>query len=354
MEGTGENGAATDATDEESLDETEQENGAQSPTRLSRTAKIVLSSVITCVVVAGIVRWNFLPANSRYFWPASADDWAAWGTWAGAFGSIGAVFFASQSIKHAIEAQRGTERELKKDRIHDRKEREKERTLVREEREALTKDADRIALNDARKLTFKYGWDAPVDSEYAEVQYKMSVAERENYERWMDAVEEDDSRQLQSAFVLIQNSSKDNVFDDVTLWLREDTLKVTGVEVADRDAPPVRRSSDFLEGTPPKWSWRTDYEPVFPPDKNQWAFGSVSPGRQMLVKLSFATPQHYNDWDPIHLWADDEQGPADPRHLILGYRDSAGRHWIRSTRSARNMPQRLLDATSIAVEKTTK
>lgn len=354
VEDTGDNGAANDATDEENPGKDEQEHGNQSPARISRSVKIVLASMLVGVVAAGIARWNFLPASSRYFLPASADDWAAWGTWAGAFGSIGAVFFASQSIKHAIEAQRGTERELKKDRVHDRTEREKERALVREEREALTKEADRIALNDALKLTFKYGWGAPDDAEYSEVQYRISVADREHYEQWLDAVEEDDARQLQSAYVLIQNASKDNTFDDLTLWLREDTLNVTGVEVADRDAPPLRRSSEFLEGEPPKWQWRTDYEPVFPPGSNQWALGSVSPGRQMLMKLSFATPQNYNEWDPIHLWADDEQGPAHPRHLILGYRDSAGRRWIRSTRSARNQPHRLLDATSLTGEKSKK
>jgi hypothetical protein len=303
---------------------------------------------VTVIVIAGIVRWNFLPPGNRYFWPISADDYAAWGAWASAFGAIGAVYFAAQSIKHAIEGQKGTERELKADREHDRLEREKERALVREEREALTKEADRIALNDARKLSFSYRSGPPSDSEYAEVQIRGWIAEeREHYERAMDAEEEDDDRLLRFAHVLIKNASKDLVFEDLTLWLLEDSLKVTGVKIADRDAPPVRKSSDYLEGSPPKWNWRTDYEPVFPPGTNQWALGSVKANQQLMVQLFFETPQHYNDWDPTNLWPN-EQGYADPRNLILGYRDQAGRHWIRSTRSARNSPHRLLEATTVA------
>lgn len=61
---------------------------------------------VAVTAIAGTVHWNFLPPGDRYIWPVSADDWAAWGTWASAFGAIGAVYFAAQSIKHTIEAQK--------------------------------------------------------------------------------------------------------------------------------------------------------------------------------------------------------------------------------------------------------
>jgi hypothetical protein len=294
---------------------------------------------VTVLIIGGGVYWNFiLPPGDRYFWATSPDDWAAWGTWAGAVGSIGAVYFASLSIKHAIEAQKGTERELKRDRVHDREEREKERALVREEREALTKEVDRIALNEAGKLRFSYSTSMPLDSEYAEVQIKWSAQEQSDpYE----AVQEDDYR-TQVAYVVIENRSKDLVFNDITLWLREDRFKPIGVEVADRDAPPARESG-YLDGSPPKWTWRTDYEPEFPPGENQWALGSVNAGRQLLVKFSFADSHRFDEWSTENLWHD-RPGYDAPRHLILGYRDQAGRYWIRSTRSPRNRPQRLLEA----------
>lgn len=333
VEETGRNKTVNGPTDDETLDEVEPRQG-QKPVHISRAVKVLLAScVVTGVVIAGIVRWSFLPPSDRYFLPASPDDWAAWGTWAGAFGSIGAVFFASQSIKHAIEAQRGTERELKRDRIHDRIEREKERALVREEREALTKQVDRIALNEAQNLSFSYNAGLPADSEYAEVQIRWNDEEQRRYERAMDAEEENDDQQTKSACVIIQNASKDLVFEDITLWLREDRLTVTGVEVADRDAPPVRKSSEYLDGTPPKWTWRTDFDSVFPSGTNQWALGSVKAGRQLVVKLSFANAQHYMDWDPMSLWADEPglrgsptRGPWVPRHrrTLLGTLDALG------------------------------
>lgn len=221
-------GSAEDPADKGSPEETEDGDGATNPA--SGVQFVVWTSIgVAVIVIAGIVRWNFLPPSDRYFWPVSPDDWAAWGTWAGAFGAIGAVFFASQSIKHTLEAQKGTERELKADREHDGIEREKERALVREEREALTKEADRIALSDARKLSFTYRWGPPTDDQYLEVQHRWHQEELERYERGIAAEEENDTRQLQFAHVVITNASKDLVFEDMSLWLPEESLTVTGV-----------------------------------------------------------------------------------------------------------------------------
>lgn len=348
MERAGRGGSSGDPADKASQEETEDGDDARNPARGGRLV-VWVSIGVAVIVTAGIVRWNFLPPNDRYFWPVSPDDWAAWGTWAGAFGAIGAVFFAAQSIKHTIEAQKGTERELKADREHDRIEREKERALVREEREALTKEADRVALNDAGKLSFTYRWGPPSDDQYLEVQHRWHQEELERHERGIAAEEENDIRQLQFAHVVITNASRDLVFEDMSLWLVEEGLTVTDVALAERDVPPPRQSSDYMEGSPPEWTWRRDYEPVFPPGTNQWALGSIKASRQLMVKLSFATPQRYDDWDPINLW-NDEQGYATPRHLILGYRDQAGRHWIRSTRASRNSPQRLLETKTVPEE----
>lgn len=303
----------------------------------------------TIIVLAGIVHWNFLPPNSRYFWPASADDWAAWGSWASAFGAIGAVYFAAQSIKHTIEAQKGTERELKADRQHDREEREKERDLVREEREALTKEADRIALNDAKKLTFTYGWGPPLDDQYLEVQHKRHQEEQAQHDRWLTAEEDHDDQQLMFAHVVIDNYSTELVFTELCLWLAEDGPKVKKVDVAEREMPPpVAHPSNSLDGTPPKWTWRSDYQPVFPEGMNQWSLGSIKAHRQLMVKLTFSEKQSYMDWSSGNLWRDESSLPT--RHLVLGYRDEAGRHWFRSTRTTRNLPQRLLETSAITTE----
>lgn len=307
---------------------------------------------ITVMVLAGIVRWNFLPPDGRYFWPASAEDYAAWGTWASAFGTIGAVYFAAQSIKTAIDAQKGTERELKADREHDRREREKERDLVREEREALKKETDRIALNEAGRLTFTYGWGPPSDVEYLEVQYRWHQESLERQERWMEALEaeeEADDKALRFVHVVITNESKDLVFEDLSLWLREEDVRVTEVSLSERHLPPTHGSGDQLEGTPPSWTLRSDYDPLYPPQKNQWALGSIAPRQQLMLKFSFATPQSYDEWSPLNLWPDEGRGYSTPRNLVLGYRDQAKRHWIRSTRSPRNAPHRLLEPSLLNV-----
>lgn len=307
---------------------------------------------LTVTAIAGIVRWNFLPPGDRYFWPASADDWAAWGTWASAVGAIGAVYFASQSIKHTIEAQKGTERELKADREHDRKEREHERELVREEREALKKQIDQLALKEARQLSFKYHWGPPPpDYDYLDVhdEQLQSLLEEDETRRQsgIEAEEENDDRKLSFVHVVIRNRSRDLAFNDLSLWLREKDRKVTSISVADRVVPAAPRIGEFLEGSPPAWIWRNDYEEFFPPGTNQWSLGSIKASSQMLVKLEFATPQFYDDWDHVHLWSSHETWD-DPRHLILGYRDQAARHWVRSTRSRRNEPQRLLEAKTVS------
>lgn len=344
-------GAESDGSsaDKGSQKTTEEGVGANNPPRPPDRFFLVFWTFIgvTVIVLAGIVHWNFLPPDGRYFWPVAADDWAAWGTWASAFGAIGAVYFASQSIKHTIEAQKGTERELKADREHDRQEREKERDLVREEREALTKETDRMALIEAGKLSFRYGWGPPSDSDYWEVQSKWHEEDVARAARGIEAEEEDDDRQLRFAHVVITNVSKDLAFEDLSLWLREESLEVSGVSLAERYVPPGRRSGAHLEGSPPPWIWRRDFEPVFPPGSNQWALGAIRASSQLMVKLAFAAPQHYDDWDPINLWPE-EKGFASARNLILGYRDQAGRHWIRSTCSSRNAPHRFLDATTVA------
>lgn len=301
---------------------------------------------LTLVFLGGLICYSLLPPGNRYIWPTSPEAWAAWGTWAGAFGSIGAVYFASKSIRHAIEAQRGTERELKRDRVHDREEREKERALVREEREALTKEADRIALNEAGRLTFSYRTSMPQDEQYAEVQIKWNEIEQALAQSDPSSAAQEDDYKTQVAYVIIKNPS-DLVFNDITLWLREEKFTPSDVEVADRDAPPARATDDYLEGSPPKWTWRTDYDAEFPPGTNQWALGSISRGRELLVKFNFAESHPIHDWFAGNLWQN-QPGFDPPRHLILGYRDEAGRHWVRSTRSARNRPQRLLQTVTVA------
>jgi hypothetical protein len=287
-----------------------------------------------------------LPPGDRYFWPVSADDWAAWGTWASAVGAIGAVYFAAQSIKHTIEAQKGTERELKADREHDRQEREHERALVREEREALKVEIDQLALKEAHQLSFRYSWGPPpTDAEYWAVQadlWKSFEEDEARRQSGIEAEEEDDDRKLPFVHVLIKNGSKDLAFNDLSLWLLEEDLEVTAISLADRVVPPARRSGEYIEGSPPAWIWRDNYEDLFPPGTNQWSLGSIKASSQMLVKIEFATPQFYEEWNPIHLWPGQETW-AKPRNLILGYRDQAARHWVRSTRSPSNAPRRLLE-----------
>lgn len=351
---TGGRESAKELADAGSQEEAKTGNEATSPPRPPDRFFLVFWTFIavTVAAIAGIVRWNFLPPGDRYFWPASADDWAAWGSWASAVGAIGAVYFASQSIKHTIEAQKGTERELKADREHDRYEREQERALVREEREALKKEIDQLALKEARQLSFKYHWGPPPpDSEYQDVhdeQLQRLLEEDEaRRQSGIEAEEEDDERQLLFVHVVIRNRSKDLAFHDLSLWLREEDRKVTSISVADRVVPAARRSGEFLEGSPPAWIWRNDYEDLFPPGTNQWSLGSIKASSQMLVKLEFSTPQFYDDWADIHLWSSVETWAA-PRNLILGYRDQEARHWVRSTRSRRNEPQRLLEAKTVS------
>ena len=64
-----------------------------------------LMGVGVIVILVGIFRWTTLPSNGRHFWPITAEDWAAWGTWAGAFGAVAALYFAARSVQHAIAAQ---------------------------------------------------------------------------------------------------------------------------------------------------------------------------------------------------------------------------------------------------------
>lgn len=344
---TGGGESAEDFADTGSQEESAGGAGTNSPPRPPDRFFLMFWGFIalTAAFLGGIICWNCLPPGDRYIWPTSPEAWSAWGTWAGAFGSIGAVYFASKSIRHAIEAQRGTERELKRDREHDREEREKERALVREEREALTKEVDRIALNEAGRLSFSYSTSMPPDDQYAEVQIRwqeQAQAQSDPSETWQE-----DDYKTEVAYVCIKNPSDELVFNDLTLWLREDRFTPINVEVADRDAPPARRTNDYLEGSPPKWTWRTDYDPEFPPGKSQWALGSVNGGRELLVRFTFAESHPIHEWSAESLRYDGLGADA-ARHLILGYRDEAGRHWIRSTRSSRNRPQRLLEAETVA------
>lgn len=171
---------------------------------------IAIGIASTIGIVLSLWRWFTLPSNDRYLWPVTQDDWAAWGTWASAVGAIAAVAYASQSIKQAIETQKGTERELKADRQHDRDEREKERELVREERAELKQELDRIALHKASQLTFEYSWSWPVDSDYEEVQVRWHEADAERsalLERGIYPQNEENlgDREHDHAFVMVQN-----------------------------------------------------------------------------------------------------------------------------------------------------
>lgn len=349
MDRTGGGESAEELAETGSQLEAETDDGANNPPRPPDPFFLVfwIFIAVTVLAIAGIVRWNFLPPGDRYFWPVSGDDWAAWGTWASAVGAIGAVYFAAQSIKHTIEAQKGTERELKADREHDRREREQERALVREEREALKQEIDQLALEEARQLSFKYHWGPPPpDSDYLVVQHEQ-WKNQEEYEALrqsgIEAEEEDDDRQLPFVHVLIRNDSKDLIFNDLSLWLLEKNLEVISISLADRGIPATRRSAEYLDGSPPAWVWRNDYEDLLLPGTNQWSLGSIQPSSQMLVKLEFKTSQFYDSWDPIHLWPP-QQTWAKPRNLLFGYRDQAARHWVRSTRSSKNTPQRMMEA----------
>lgn len=362
-----------------------------------------LIGLVAAAVVALLlqVRWYTLPPDRRYLLPTSQADWTAWGTWAGAFGAIAAVAFAAKSIKQAIEAQqsaerkwtedrdhdreerekerqlvreeraelreesnriaeaakkaidqaaeaqRATERELKADRRHDREEREKERQLVREEREELKQERDRIVLHKASQLTFWYSRSHPPDDDYLVVKQQDHDAEADRNAR-IEAGEYDWSDEYpgdgvtDKVFVIVENASEDVAFEELSLVLCEKDLDVTQIRLFEREAPPTRRSEVLLPGEPPKWRLCTDYEPDLPLTMKRWALGSIKPRMHFMVELTFATPQSDLEWGSHNLFSP-HASPSDIQHLILEYRDSEKRHWIRSTKTVSNPPRRLID-----------
>lgn len=316
-----------------------------------------LASLVGLGLLIGFIRWATLPSDDRYIWPVSQADWTAWGTWAGALGAIAAVVFASLSIKQAIAAQKGAERKWEADRTHDRTERELERQLVREEREELKQELDQIALYEAGQLTFGYSWNRPLDNEYQAVQDRLESYEADRSARreqgdW--SVEDEgvwpSDREHDHAFIVIRNGSEDIAFDELCLLLadedEENELEVTQVRLFERDVPLRRRGEQWLPGEPPAWIPRTDYEPDLPFKMKQWTLGSIKPKGEFMVELTFTTPQYDLDWTGHNPW-DPNVPKKNVRRVILGYRDQKKRHWIRSTRSDRNVPRRLLDVGNV-------
>lgn len=164
---------------------------------------------------------------------------------------------------------------------------------------------DQLALKEAHQLSFRYSWGPPpAEAEYWAVQVDLWKSFEENEARrqsGIEAEEEDDDRKLPFVHGLIENDSKDLAFNELSLWLLEEDLEVTAISLADRVFPPTRRSGEHIEGSPSAWIWRENYEDLFPPGTNQWSLGSIKASSRLLEKIEFATPQFYEEWNPIHL-----------------------------------------------------
>jgi len=248
--------------------------------------------VVVALVAAGlgVLRWCTLP-EPKYFFPVTADDWAAWGAVVGSGGTIGAVIYAARTFKSSADAQ------LKEQ--HDR----------RQEMDHL----ERLEGEEAKKLVLQVkGIPRAVDEWGTSFDVTGAVVELTNYSEAM--------------------------FSDLQLYIPRTSLKegnsITNVQIyagvkKDKDGYPqsITRYSDRNE-----IRWHKPTLPLTPnAELTHFPLGDLPSGQAVRVVFDFEGPGHEMSAD----WSmrPSESDFVDERESLVcvSYVDHSGKHWMRST-----------------------
>lgn len=246
--------------------------------------KLVLVLLMLVAVILGLLRWVTLP-DPKYFWPAKAEDWSAWGTCLGAAGTILAVVYAARTLQSTTKAQ-----------LEDRKDRRSQMSFIEakeaEEAIKLRPNVSAIAL-----LSDEWG----------------------------------DGPDAKSAMVYVENYS-DHAFHSVQVYVPRESLK-----------RPILSNFKFYEA-PFIWEDNADGSrrivggkwveiealaaPI--PGSNLFTLGTVEPRTARGVMFDFPVPD-----ESTHAWSYSPRSSQDDfareMLLVVAFTDYNGKSWQRTT-----------------------
>lgn len=238
----------------------------------------------------GIFRWCTLQ-EPKYFWPQSAEDWAAWGAVVGSGGTIGAVIYAARTFKKSADVQRNEQRD---------------RHLEMDYLEGMdAKEATKLKLLVTGRLA---------DGEDRKPESLLSGAriELRNYS----------GKKFRDLQVVIPNE---------TLGMGNSLCNVEFQKGIFFGADKVPRAINNLVEEE-KITWQ-DFLPKFPRNAEMTLFplSDLPAGEALVIRFDFDDPtlEHNDKWSyPPDPWSEEQQ-----RDILVSvsYVDEKGMHWMRST-----------------------